>query len=126
VKKEMSVKHPVYSVGDEVYVVSLSFIDRVKGEPIQGEVTKVGRKYFYVKFGWQTERFYIKDNRHDRYSPMYRLFPSMQAFKDHVAYGKLFGKLQQAFVYSGVINADLGQLRQIAKILGIEENDDEN
>lgn len=67
-------------VGDKVWLFNTDRRDRASDR--YGEVTKIARKYFYVKSGtYLEERFHMDTLRHDsgEYSPCYELFVSKEA-----------------------------------------------
>lgn len=71
-------------LGDKVWVFNMDRRDKARDR--YGEITKVGKKYFYVKTGIHSEeRFYIETLQHDggECSPYLELYPSQEACEYH-------------------------------------------
>lgn len=88
------------------------------------EITRVGRKYFYVKGGDGREtRFHLENQRQvTDYSPHKVLYWTREQRNEEVEYSRLIGILRSKFSGVGRTEVTLEQSRKIAKILDIPDS----
>jgi hypothetical protein len=105
------------------YYKSSNIEDRI----LQGEVTKVGRKYITVKFGrYKEEQFNIEDEYRNKYTAGgadYQLYLTKQDILDEVEVETIHSEIRSAFGdYRNNGKFTLEQLRRIRDIIN-EGND---
>jgi hypothetical protein len=118
-------------VGQELYIVPMGNLVRAYGKDVRkGVVTKIGRKYLYVKIegvyrGEDGTRFSKETLRSEsNYGSPWIAFCSMQEIKDEEETSRLHDEFRQFFGWSGKSRElTLEQLRRIKAIIG-EENVD--
>lgn len=87
--------------GTTVWVESLDRRRNAKGErkinACPGTITKIGRKYFYVKVGTYEEKFDLATLQHqdDTYGPQYRLWASESAFQEWLSAEEKWNSIQK-------------------------------
>ena len=98
------------------------FFKPERGELEEGEIVKVGRKYFYVRFGkWREGVFYLEDLREKTYlGKGNKIYMSEKEYWDRVRSAKLFSLIRGAFRYMGMETYSVHQLEKVIDILGIE------
>ncbi len=114
-------------VGETLFLVSTGNMARGgRGKQRDCTVTRVGHKYFYVKYGsWCEIKFLLKTwKEYSDYSADYILYESRQEWEDSCLITKYRKTIKDAFVTgcfgdNPAYNATLPQLKQIAKILNI-------
>lgn len=109
-------------VGQVVYLRPVGNQARYSKEIQQGEITKIGRKYFYVKISYDEIQFCIQNNLQKNtgygYGRDWDLYFSEQEIFDENEYLQLLGSIQKFFrEYQPKVS--LEQLRKIASILNI-------
>lgn len=80
----MKTKPLIPKVGDNVWIFNKDRRDKANDR--YGEITRIGKKYFYVRFGIYNEaRFETTTLIHDngKCSPRYELYPSQEACEFH-------------------------------------------
>lgn len=110
-------------IGDKLFFVRAG--NKTRYDPEQSEciVSKIGRKYFYVKRNedsWSEIQFYIKNwiEKTD-YSCDYLLFENRQAWENSKLVNKYKVVIRELFDYSSSSQFTLEQLQKVAEILGV-------
>jgi len=90
-----------------------------KEEPTPAIVTKVGRKYFTIREGWEATQFHITNwLEKGEYSANERLYESVQAYEDKIESTSILKELRQEFDnYGGKTNISLPALKTIKGIV---------
>lgn len=113
-------------VGQELYVIPTGNLVRTYGSDVRkGVVTKVGRKYLYVKIkgvyfgGEEGSRFDKNTLRGEsEYNSNWLAFCSMQEIEDREEADRLHKELQKFFGWGGMSHKlTLKQLKAIEKII---------
>lgn len=116
--------------GQELYVIPTGSLARYYGSDVRkGVVTKVGRKYLYVKIegvyfgGEEGSRFDKNTLRGEsEYNSNWLAFCSMQEIEDREEAGRLHEELQKFFGWGGGSHKlTLKQLKAIEKIIKSSE-----
>ena len=111
-------------VGEKLFLVDAgNRIRRGLGEQRECVVSKVGRKYFYVKEtddSWSEIQFYIEDwvEKTD-FTRSYKLYENRQVWEDDIIAHKYRDLLRHTFDYGGSGKFTLDQLQKAAEILGL-------
>jgi hypothetical protein len=114
------------NVGDIVYLKPLNNNARYCKDGIlnhikQGEVVKVGKKYFYIK-GYERQKFGIEE-MHDisEYCAGWQVYHSIQEIHDEVEHGKLSDEIRKYFSVYGKVSLSLSKLRKIKEVIECQE-----
>lgn len=105
--------------GTTVWVESLNQRRNAKGEreinAWPGTITKIGRKYFYVKVGAHEEKFDLATLQHqdDTYGPQYRLWANESAFQEWLSAEKKWNSIKQAISENYPQNLSCKQIQLI-------------
>ena len=116
-----------YTKGQKVFIKTTGNAARYRGsEIIPGEVITVGRKYVTVRFGYSSIKFNSEEEykQESKYSAEYILYETEQEILDENEVDNLSARLRKAFSYYGKAPYTLEQLRAIAKIIELEEQDE--
>ena len=112
-------------VGDKLFLVDTGNLARQGlGKQRMCVVSKVGRKYFWVKENegaWSEIQFYIEDwIQTTNYTCDYVLYENRQAWEDAKTAVEYRGAIRREFDYDGARKYTLSQLMKVTEILGIK------
>jgi len=103
--------------GDKVWVELFDYRGR-KQEPIETEITKIGKKYLYVQVEWCEYKFYCDTLKVVDSFGSAVLYMSKKEYDDAKLYETLLAKVKNVFgSYGSARHITLVQLQQIDKIL---------
>lgn len=109
-------------VGQVLYSLNVGNAARgCKQKLTQVEVTRVGRKYFYIGKGWRETQFRIDNwGENTEYSATQKLYEKPEDWEEEKAQSFLFSALRAEFDSWNSTKFSADQLRRAAEALGIE------
>ena len=92
------------------------------GNPVPGLITKIARKYFYVRvngYGWSNQRFLREDFSCDEgeRNAGYIIYESEDAFNRDTEYGEMMKEVRKFFSGFGTNRVSYDALKQIYELL---------
>lgn len=113
-----------YKVGDTVHVIECGNLRRRSGivEHYDSNITKVGRKYFYLNVGYGDDvAFNIDNGRHKtEYCENFRIVESEKIYLEETEVKKINEMIRNNFSHYGRCKFSLTQLKAVAEILELE------
>lgn len=111
-------------IGQKVYLLGTGNLARNKNNIKEGNIIKIGRKYFYVDIIGRpyTEKFEINtlENINEDYNSKWVLYFSMTDLENEDERKKILFELRKFFDWAGnTKNLSLGQLQEIKEICKI-------
>lgn len=111
--------------GDKVILEPVNNMKHLVNSPVQGVVTKIGRKYFYVKtnvsrYAYRFECGTNKNIEEKELTPLWILYKSEQAYKDVMESRDIIDKLHAIFEFrnsSTIRKIPLENLRQMIRLV---------
>jgi hypothetical protein len=115
-------------VGERLFVSTTNNLARGGVKTYNCEVVKVGRKYFDVELEDRSRPVNVHINswheNNGEYMGNYQVWESEQAYKESVLAGQLHRKIREhAFNSFGSVKLSLKQLKAIAEIVGLSEDE---
>jgi hypothetical protein len=113
------------TVGQTVCVKCMGYNRRGKNDLEDAVISKIGKKYFELD-GWVGVRFFIDTLIQDgkQYSPSFKVYLNKQEILDELEKGKLYDTIKRQYfsTFSNSNKFSLQQLRDVAKVLNIDNN----
>lgn len=124
-KVELKVGQTVYLKPQGNTARRLRTIEDILGKVIESKITKIGKKYFYVKSRFDTHPDMKIDketmNEHSNYCSDWKAYLSKQDILDEFEIKSLLQKFSDIFRYGSSKQISLNQLRRIDAIIS-EDN----